>query len=92
MDTINERIAWCIKDAGIKKAEFARRLNLYSRLFRSYVLEKTTQVIAPLPISAENLISLNFGYAPAKASLISRRTRTKSSLKLWTGFICQTMI
>ena len=28
MDTINERIAWCIKDAGIKKAEFARRLNL----------------------------------------------------------------
>lgn len=28
MDTINERIAWCIKDAGIKKAKFARRLNL----------------------------------------------------------------
>lgn len=28
METINERIAWCIKDAGIKKAEFARRLNL----------------------------------------------------------------
>lgn len=28
METINDRIAWCIKDAGIKKAEFARRLNL----------------------------------------------------------------
>ena len=28
METINERIAWGIKDAGIKKAEFARRLNL----------------------------------------------------------------
>lgn len=28
MDTINDRIAWCIKDAGIKKTEFARRLNL----------------------------------------------------------------
>ena len=28
MDTINDRIAWYIKDAGIKKAEFARRLNL----------------------------------------------------------------
>ena len=28
METINDRIAWCIKDAGIKKAEFARLLNL----------------------------------------------------------------
>ena len=28
METINDRIAWCIKDGGIKKAEFARRLNL----------------------------------------------------------------
>ena len=28
METINDRIAWRIKDAGIKKAEFARRLNL----------------------------------------------------------------
>lgn len=28
MSEISERITWCINDAGIKKAEFARRLNL----------------------------------------------------------------
>lgn len=28
MNKMSERISWCIQDAGIKKAEFARRLNL----------------------------------------------------------------
>lgn len=28
MSEMSERISWCIQDAGIKKAEFARRLNL----------------------------------------------------------------
>ena len=82
METINERIAWCIKDAGIKKAEFARRLNLSQPFVSELCSGKTTQVTAPLPISAGNLTSPSSGCVPGKESPIVQRDEDEEFLEV----------
>lgn len=41
METINERIAWCVKDSGLTKTAFAERINVSQQFVSNLCLSKT---------------------------------------------------